>query len=191
MSSTLSANVQKLVDHNTIFASTFTPLPNMKEYAASVAANPDLPRICIITCADPRVIPERIFGLDFGDAIVVRVAGGNLAPALGTMLAIDSLSGFTDVVMMRHTDCGTGLWTDERIRESIEGRTAVDHAALVGRRGEKLSEVPFCESVGDMEALLREDVGWLKNSPVVREGMKERIVGMMYEVETGKAKVIC
>lgn len=54
-------------------------------------------------------------------------------------------------------------------------------------------EMRFGESVGDMGdvGLLREDVEWLRKSPLVREAMRRRVVGMLYKVETGEAVVVC
>lgn len=186
---TISPTVQTLLEKNAHFASAFTPLPNMKQYAARIAADPSTPRICILSCADPRVVPEQIFGLGIGEALVIRTAGGNVQPALSSMLAIDSLFGFTDVIVMRHTDCGTTSWTDEKIRDLLEERSG--GRGMEGRRGEKLQDMGFCESVGDMEQLLKEDVEWLRNSPLVRDEMKKGIVGAMYDVDTGKTSVIC
>lgn len=57
----------------------------------------------IVSCADPRVVPESIFGLNVGEAIVIRNAGGNLQQALPELLAIDTVLKLTDVVIIRHT----------------------------------------------------------------------------------------
>lgn len=120
----------------------------------------------------------------------MRTAGGSIAPAVAGMLAIDSLAPLTDVVVMRHTDCGTGWWTDEGVKKVLRERSG---GKGTGRMGEKVEEMDFCESHGHEgdERLLRQDVEWLKGSALVREEMKARIVGMMYVTETGEAKVVC
>lgn len=62
---------------------------------------------------------------------------------------------------------------------------------LEGRRGESLQDMGFCESVGDMEQLLKDDVEWLKNSPLISEETKKSIVGAMFVTETGEVKIVC
>ena len=57
----------------------------------------------IVSCADPRVIPEAMFGLGGGEAVVIRNAGGDVQKALPDILAIDSLLKFSDVMVVRHT----------------------------------------------------------------------------------------
>lgn len=189
--SELSPNVQKLLAKNKVFTSTFQPVPSIADYGEMLAANPDMPRICIITCCDGRVIPEWIFGLATGEAIVMRTAGGSIEPALAGMLAIDSLAPLTDVIIMRHIDCGTAYWTDEGVRKALRERS--DRNGMVGRRGESADSMGFCESSGNSgdEELLKKDVEWLRASPIVRQQTKARIVGMIYVTETGEAKVVC
>ena len=120
----------------------------------------------------------------------MRTAGGSIAPALAGMLAIDSLAPLTDVVVMRHTDCGTGWWSDEGVKKVLMERSG---GKGVGRLREAVEKMDFCESHGSDgdERLLREDVEWLRGSALVREEMKGRVVGMMYITETGEAKVVC
>lgn len=187
--------VQDLLAKNHDFIQTFTPLPTIAEYANILANNPLTQRICIITCCDPRVVPEFIFGLGMGGAIVIRTPGGSVEPALAGMLAIDSLAPLTTVIVMRHTDCGTAAWTDEAVREALRERSGGGggHGVVVGRRGESLDDMVFCESKGDSgdERLLREDVEWLKASPLIREQTKRNLVGMIYMTHTGEAKVVC
>ena len=101
--SSLSPTIQTLLSKNASFTKVFMPLPSIQEYAKQMAANPSTPRICIVCCSDPRVIPEQIFGLSMGEAIVVRVAGGNIQPALSSVVAIGTLAAFTDIIVMRHT----------------------------------------------------------------------------------------
>ena len=97
---------------------------------------------------------------------------------------------------MRHTDCGTAYWTDEghraMLRERVcAGADAEREKGLVGRRGEKLEDIGFCESQGNMEELVKKDIEWLKGSPLIREETRKRIVGAMYHTETGVVDIIC
>lgn len=56
-----------------------------------------------VTCADPRCIPEKIFQLQTGEAVVMRVAGGNAQYVLNHILSIDSLVNFKEAIIVQHT----------------------------------------------------------------------------------------
>jgi carbonic anhydrase len=68
---------------------------------------PHRPRVAILTCADARVSPARLFDLPAGSLFVVRVAG-----ATATTEAVASLTyavehlGVASVVVLGHTHCG-------------------------------------------------------------------------------------
>jgi carbonic anhydrase len=66
------------------------------------------PFVAILTCSDSRVVPERIFNLNLGDAFVVRVAGNSVADpgALGSLeYAVEHLL-VKAIVVLGHTGCG-------------------------------------------------------------------------------------
>lgn len=185
--------IQSLLARNISYARDYNPPPTIAEFAEVLKANPGLPRSCIICCCDPRVIPEYIFDLSMGESIVMRTPGGSVDPALPCLLAIDSVAPITDVIIMRHTDCGTAYWTDDSVLKVLKERSGVTPEAMVGMRGEKVADMTFCGSEGHKgdEQLLRQDIRWLKESPLVRDEMKTRIVGMLYITATGEAKVVC
>ena len=68
---------------------------------------PHQPEVAVLTCADARVSPTRLFDLPPGAMFVVRVAG-----ASATVEAVASLTyaverlGVTSVVVLGHTHCG-------------------------------------------------------------------------------------
>lgn len=66
--------------------STTTLLNRNRQFAGNFASA-DLPilpklRTVILTCADARVDPAHIFGLELGDAVVIRNNGGRVTPAV-------------------------------------------------------------------------------------------------------------
>ena len=78
----------------------------MSDLLSSLASDPNDPNrslTLIISCADPRVVPESIFGLSVGEAVVMRNAGGDVQKALPDILAVDQLLRLSDVVIVRHT----------------------------------------------------------------------------------------
>src|SRR5215467_13452655 len=71
-------------------------------------------RVMIIGCVDPRVDPAHVFGLQPGEAIVIRNVGGRITPAtLQTMAMLGRIAqeeggppaGF-HLVVLHHTQCG-------------------------------------------------------------------------------------
>ena len=65
------SNTTTLINRNRLFA---------KEYSG--AELPVIPRLrtVILTCGDSRVDPAHVFGLDLGDAVVIRNNGGRVTP---------------------------------------------------------------------------------------------------------------
>ena len=78
-------------------------------------------RCMIVGCADPRVDPANIFGLEPGDAAVIRNIGGRITPAtLQTMAMLRLVAGADPggppgpgwhLVVLHHTDCGINRLT--------------------------------------------------------------------------------
>src|SRR5689334_23652269 len=79
---------------------------------------PSLPSrgLVILTCMDHRLDPLAALGLEPGDAMVIRNAGGRVTPAFLRDLRILELvaakrGGSLDeleLVLMQHTQCGAG-----------------------------------------------------------------------------------
>jgi carbonic anhydrase len=102
---------------------------------------PELPRrgLVVLTCMDHRVDPAAALGLELGDAMVLRNAGGRVTPALIDELDIldrvaekrgGSLTEL-ELVLMQHTECGAALVSPEvpddpaeRVRLDIEALEA-------------------------------------------------------------------
>ena len=74
---------------------------------AGPGAPPHEPEVAVLTCADARVSPARMFDLPSGALFVVRVAG-----ATATTEAVASLTyaveqlGVTSLVVLGHSHCG-------------------------------------------------------------------------------------
>lgn len=85
---------------------------------AEIVASQDLAlvprlRVVLLTCADHRVDPAHVLGLELGDAIVLRNPGGRVTQAfiqdlmvLATIAAVEDIDAVFQIVIMHHTDCG-------------------------------------------------------------------------------------
>ncbi|HEY0815244.1 MAG TPA: carbonic anhydrase [Pseudonocardia sp.] len=144
-------------------------------------------QLLVIGCADPRVDPESVLGLELGDAAVVRNIGGRVTPpTLATLAGLATVgrlqmqasaggppmgSPGLDVVVLHHTDCGIL-------------RLAEDPNALAGFLGTDVEQVRAMH-VGDPAAAIRHDVG------VVRETVPGiRVWGLVYDVATGRVEIM-
>jgi carbonic anhydrase len=115
--------VTELVARNEKHVATHTPLPTLPEIATLKL---DPPKIMIVSCADPRVIPEQIFGLNPGEALVIRVIAGHPQNAINDILALDAFLKLSDIIVVHHTDCGSTYFTEDSIRTELKSRSPHD-----------------------------------------------------------------
>ncbi|RMZ89955.1 hypothetical protein DV736_g2813, partial [Chaetothyriales sp. CBS 134916] len=142
--------------------------PTLKDLTAFFASHPDAPRTLIISCADPRCIPESIFHLDAGNpsdaAVVVRVQGADWVTAMPAVLSIDHLINFNNVILLKHTDCGSTVFRDANIKRKLKERAAkdVDHGVI--------DAMTFGENEISMQDSVRRDLKLIRESKLVSDG---------------------
>jgi carbonic anhydrase len=134
----------------------------------------------ILTCVDPRICPAQFMQLDPGEAFVIRKPGGRVTAdverdvAILAALAKDrprkDASPF-ELVIVHHTDCGMEGLADAGRRRELCARSGLEEQQLLTL------------AIADHRESLREDIGKLRESPVVPD---ELIVsGHIYDIETG------
>lgn len=86
-----------LTTSNEKYASAFTKgslaLPPAKKYL-------------VVTCMDARIDPAAAFGIELGDAHVIRNAGGSAQDALRSIVISEQLLGTNEILLVKHTGCG-------------------------------------------------------------------------------------
>jgi carbonic anhydrase len=117
--------VAELVQRNEKHVATHSPLPTLPEMK-SLGLDP--PNIVIVSCADPRVFPEQIFGLNHGEAVVFRVIAGHPHNVINDILALDAFIKFSDIIVVHHTDCGSTYFTEELVRNDLKSRCPHDES---------------------------------------------------------------
>jgi carbonic anhydrase len=141
--------------------------------AAGRVEDPPLPPrrgIAILTCMDARIVPARLFGLEEGDAHVIRNAGGLAREGLRSLVISQRLLGTSAIAVVHHTDCGMLTFENEDV-----------HAKVREDLGADASEIDFMP-FGDLEQSIRDDVEFLRKSPLIAE--ETEIRGFVYDVET-------
>ena len=167
-------------------------LERNKDFAASQSAArelmpralPDVKAI-IIGCADMRVDPAYVLGIQPGEAVVMRNIGGRITPGLleqlGLLGRIREVAGEVpggggefNMVVLQHTDCGIT-------------RLAGDPAMLTGyfqiQEGELKKKV-----LTDPRAAVAADVALLRTIPALPGGWL--ISGLVYDVATGLVEIV-
>lgn len=112
-------NVQELVNRQTKYQQHHDPISTFDE---RFRAGDKGPSVAVVTCADPRCIPEQFLKLEVWDAVVLRTAGSNVKAALPSIIAIDSLVGLQEIMIINHTDCGALAFRDDSIKSLLHER---------------------------------------------------------------------
>ena len=167
------SNTDVLKARNEIFAASFSqgdlvPLPKLG--------------MVIVACVDARVDPATVFGLELGDAVVMRNNGGRVTPAIIDEITALSLlvARVTDqdapafhITLMQHTKCGAQQFANPELQAHIKERTGIDVSA---------------SAITDPESDLLVDVGRLRDAPNLHGGLT--VSAMLYDVETGQAREV-
>jgi carbonic anhydrase len=139
----------------------------------------------IIGCADMRVDPAQLLGLEPGEAVVMRNIGGRVTPGLLQQLgllgrigevaeAIPGGGGEFHIIVLHHTDCGITRLAGNP--DMLAAYFQVPEAELV----EKV--------VTDPEAAVAADVAILRAVPALPP--QWLISGQVYDVATGSLRVV-
>ena len=160
-----------LLDQNRCFAEQFE--------AGDLPIRPRMSTI-VLTCLDSRVDPAHLFGLELGDAVVMRNAGGRLTPAVLEDLAILGVLAANmpepsamppELVILHHTDCGMSRFAKPALQQQLAERlgVSVDEVAAM--------------AITDPAKSVQSDIERLRSTP----GTPDELVvsGLVYDVKTG------
>lgn len=133
---------------------------------------PPARRVALITCMDARIVPARALGFAEGDVHVIRNAGGRPHDALRSLVISQQLLGTNEVMVMHHTECGMLSFGNDDLHAKTERDLGVDSSDI--------DFLPF----SDLERSVRDDVAWLRSSPLVPDEIPVR--GFVYDVASGR-----
>jgi carbonic anhydrase len=89
--------------------------------------------LAVVTCMDARLDPLSQFGLELGDAHVLRNAGAEVTDDVERSLRLSIAAADTrEVWIVGHTDCVAHGGSDERVEKSL--RRSAERAATFGLR---------------------------------------------------------
>jgi carbonic anhydrase len=152
------------------------------------------PFAAVLSCMDSRAPIELVFDLTVGDAFSLRVAGNVVnTDNLGSLEYATKVVGSKVILVLGHTHCGAvkgaidkvalGNLTDllAKITPAVTaaGSGSSKDDAYVDRVAEQNVRIAM-KALGDKSAVLRE----LIDSKAVR------VVGALYDIETGKVRFL-
>ena len=160
------SDVSTILEANAQYAARFTkgdlPMPPAR-------------RLVVLTCMDARIDPAQAFGLEEGDAHVIRNAGGRASDdALRSLVISTQLLGTRAIVVIHHTDCGMLTFRNEQLREQLRQTLGADASGV--------DFLPFT----DLEESVRQDVATIRASPLLPQDLA--IQGFIYDVHTGRLR---
>jgi carbonic anhydrase len=101
---------------------------------------------------------------------VIRNAGGLAREGLRSLVISQRLLGTSAIAVVHHTDCGMLTFENEDVHAKVEEDLGADASDI--------DFMPFA----DLEQSVRDDVGFLRQSPLIAEDTEIR--GFVYDVET-------
>ncbi|KAK3350235.1 carbonic anhydrase [Lasiosphaeria hispida] len=173
----MATTIADLLERNRATSASHDAIPTFVELKAAGAP---LPKTLVVTCLDPRCIPEEFFKLHVGEVLVHRNAGGNIRHALRDLLLLDEIFSLNELAIVHHTDCGTLVFTEEKMRAGIKARLDKAHWPDV-------DNIVFGANT-DMEESVRSDVEWVHANPLIRKELKQGCQGFMFDLVSGKVE---
>ncbi|KAF5268794.1 hypothetical protein FOXYS1_301 [Fusarium oxysporum] len=158
----ISPAVQDLLDRNKAIVPQFQPL-NL----SLAAGTKPLPMVAVISCTDPRGLPEKIFGVTSNEVFMLRANGGRIETVFNDMLALDHFF-----------DCGFSHMTQSNIHADLQRRFPEADSAYI-------DSLPF-RTIDSLEQIFRDDIQFIHNSVLVKKELKDRTVGFIVDINTGQ-----
>ncbi|MCJ1374008.1 hypothetical protein MMC20_005238 [Loxospora ochrophaea] len=183
----MPADIAELVERNKNHASNHTPIPTIEEMMRSQGppgvmigiSHSARPYASFFSCMDPRVVPEDIFELK-KDAFTIRNIAGHPQSVMNEILTIDAFIPLKEILVLHHTDCGATHFTDDAVRAKLMERLP---------ENKEFGTMSF-GAIADLDQSVREDVNFLRTSPLITEELAKQTRGFLYDIETGELREI-
>jgi carbonic anhydrase len=132
--------------------------------------------VVIVTCMDARIDPVRLFGLEPGDAHVLRNAGGVVTDdVIRSIMLSQRLLGTRAVMLIHHTRCGALGLAEEKVKAEIQSE--------VGMRP------PFAlEGFSDVDADVRQSLARVRHSPFLPH--RNAVRGFVLDIDDGRLREV-
>ena len=156
---------------------------------------PPARKFAILTCMDARMHASKLFGLEEGDAHIIRNAGGRASDdAIRSLVISYKLLGTKEFFVVHHTNCGMVTFNNGvmagLLANSLE--TAVHDGTAwrdvgQGPGSAEAAKIDWLTFTDDRQAVI-DDVKKVRNHPLVPKSIP--VYGYLYDVRTGKLEEI-
>lgn len=132
--------------------------------------------VVIVTCMDSRIDNFRIFGLDSGQAHILRNAGGLVSDdVLRSLVISQRVLQTREIILMHHTNCG------------LHG--ADERALLAGIVADAGSEPPYAlGAFADLDQAVRDAIAKVRSHPFLPH--RDNVRGFVYHTESGRVREV-
>ena len=152
---------------------------------------PPARKFAILTCMDARIHASKLFGLEEGDAHIIRNAGGRASDdAIRSLVISYKLLGTKEFFVVHHTNCGmvtfnngvmAGLLANS-LETAVHDGTAWKDVGQ-GPGSAEAAKIDWLTITDENQAVI-DDVKRIRNHPLVPQSIP--IYGYIYDVGTGK-----
>lgn len=185
--------LQILKDGNQRFINNLKANRNLLQQVNETAEG-QFPFATILSCIDSRTSAELVFDQGLGDIFSIRIAGNVLnEDILGSMEFATKVVGTKIIVVLGHTKCGAIIGACNHVEmgnlttllKKVEPAMAHERVTTENRTG---SNPLFVQNVTELNVHLT--IARIRSESPIIAGMEKegliRIVGAMYNVETGE-----
>jgi carbonic anhydrase len=132
--------------------------------------------VAIVTCMDSRIDTFAIFGLESGEAHILRNAGGIVTDdVLRSLVLSQRLLKTQEIILMHHTNCGLHNADEEGLRDQIRAETGSEPEYAFG-------------AFSDIDEAVRASMQRVREHPFLPH--RDRVRGFVYEVERGRVREV-
>ena len=132
--------------------------------------------LAIVTCMDARINTFRIFGLNAGEAHILRNAGGLATDdMLRSLVLSQRLLQTREIIVMAHTNCGLHDADEDALRDTITAETGTAPPYRFG-------------AFHDVDESVRTSMRRVREHQFLPH--REQVRGFVYEVENGHLREV-
>jgi carbonic anhydrase len=132
--------------------------------------------VAIVSCMDSRIDTFAIFGLQSGEAHILRNAGGLVTDdVLRSLVLSQRLLQTREIILMHHTNCGLYRADEAGLRKAIRDETGAEPDYAFG-------------AFSDIDEAVRTAMRRVREHPFLPH--RDNVRGFVYEVEHGRVREV-
>jgi carbonic anhydrase len=132
--------------------------------------------VAIVTCMDARIDPVRMFGLEPGDAHVLRNGGGVVTDdVIRSLMLSQRLLGTRAVVLIHHTRCGAHGLQESQMNAQLQSELGMHPTFAL-------------EGFADLDAAVRQSMARIRHSPFLPH--RSAVRGFVLDVDDGSLREV-